>query len=270
MTIIHYLKRSALLCALLGAIPLGAAEGPYSFDLKIRAGASSGSLAQDNDNKRQIGLSVGVMRPWLNGHLSADLTFDLFNGRNADRTRFSGPIYYDPTGKQDGSSAVDNVGGEALYLDPINSIDLRKHSVAGFGARIGYMAKLPISWMQGWSWQAGISLDRLKTTYEVAQTLIPVYGPDKTPAGSLWNYDPDNPDYYEGQATVHNAAKLVPGLYAGLVVPVTQDYRFEMNLRSVGYTQVGYQPFTYTGKKAAFTESTKYGFAVEFSFVFKL
>jgi|GEM_PF-1667414 len=270
MPVIQYMKRLAITCAVLGTIPLRSQESPYDFNLKIRSGASSGSLAQANDNKRQIGFSVGVQRPWLNGHLTADLTFDLYSGRNADHTQFSGPIYFDPTGKMDGSSAVTDVGGEALYLDPINSIDMRKHSVSGFGLRAGYMAKLPISWMQDWSWQAGISLDRLQTKYEVAQTLIPVYGPDATYAGSMWNYDPANPDYYEGLADVHTATKLGPGLYAGLVVPLNNEYHFEMNLRSVGYTQVDYLPFTYTGKKAAFTESTKYGFVIEFAFGMKI
>jgi hypothetical protein len=270
MAIIHDLKRLAVSMLLLGAIPLRSQETPYDFALKIRAGATSGSLAKANENKRQIGFSVGAMRPWRNGHLTADLTFDLFNGRNTDQTKFSGPIYFDPTGSMDGASSVTSVDGEALYLDPWNSIDMRKHIVSGFGIRAGYTAKLPISWMEGWSWQAGLSLDRMQTKYEVAQTLVPVYGPDYTFAGSFWNYDPDNPDYYEGLAEVHTATKITPGLYAGLSVPLTKEYRLEMNLRSVGYAQVDYHPFTYTGTKARYTESTKYGFVIEFSFGMKL
>ena len=38
MTIIHNLKRSALRITLLGTIPLGAAENPDSYELKLRAG----------------------------------------------------------------------------------------------------------------------------------------------------------------------------------------------------------------------------------------
>lgn len=248
----------------------GGGADDLSYHLKVRTGSTGGSLATANDNKRQFGFSLAGAMPWRNGRLTAELTYDFYAGRNADHTKASGPIYFDPSGKMDGSQAVTSVGGQALYLDPRTSIDLRKHSVSGFGARAGYTARLPFAWAEGWNWQGGLSLERLRTKYEIAQTLIPVYGPDQTPAGNLWGYDPDNPDYYEGLAAVKQSTKLAPGAYIGLATALTEDIHFEVNARTLGFSKVDYAPFTYTGKKSVVSESVKYGFAIEFALGLKL
>lgn len=248
----------------LGLVMVAAGYSPahaQAFDatrlsMKLRAGSSFGEIARSNDNKRVLGLGLGGYLPFRGGFLTADVGYDLFQGSRHDETRLNGPIF-------DAKGNTGNAGGVPYVLSNRSSLDLRKQLFRGFSVRAGYLAPIAGSV----AWQAGITLDRYQTYYEVAQTLIPVSGIDEL--GSDGQKYP-NYRYYEGRASVSSYTKLTPGFYGGVVFQLADPWRLEVNARSVGFTKVGYTPFTYSGKAGEFSTSTKRGLALEFVFSMKI
>lgn len=244
----------------LGCLPAMAQVADLDLSLKVRVGTTAGTIARTNDNHTVYGLGVMGSLPWMGGSLDVELAYDAFSGRRKDNTKVGGPVYYNP------ASPTTTYNGQTLFLSPKSSLDTRKHGFQGFGVRAGYSA--PFALLEGWRWQAGVSLDRYKTNYEVLMTLVPVYG---TGTGTAVPPAPGTTaQYYEGLAQTRTSTKLTPGTYIGLRRTLADNFTFDVNLRTVGFSQVDYAPFTYTGKPAAYSESTKFGYAIEVGFGLKL
>lgn len=265
MTDRRTLTRSLMLLAALAGSSLIAAEEGSTYELKLRAGLKGGDLKADHGDNKVIGFAVGARRPMGHGYLTAELSFDLLPGQARD-TMPVGQAVYAPAGT--GLGTADPVTHNPYFLRANESIDLRKESSQGFSLKGGYAA--PLSWNEGLTWQAGLSLDAYKTTSEFTGTLrpqyldasgktVPVMGPLSTKVG-----------YYEGFAIVSQGTTLAPGFYAGLRQQINDDFAVELNLRNVGMKHFDHRATTYTGHPATTESSTIRGFIVDISFSLKL
>jgi hypothetical protein len=262
MTIIHTLKRPALLIALLGTIPLGAAENPYSYELKLRAGLKTGTIQTDHADNKAMGFAVGTRRPMGAGFLTGEVSFDILPGQARDAMPI-GKSVYAPAGT--GLGTASPTTSNPYFLRPNESIDLRKESSQGFSVKGGYAA--PLTWNEGLTWQAGLSLDAYKTSSEFTGTLRPMVLVGASPTQVL---DAQGRKYYEGFATVAQGKVLAPGFYVGLRQQLAEDFALEVNLRNVGMKHFDYRATTYTGQPATTESSTIRGFILDFSLSLKL
>ncbi len=262
MTIIHNLKRSALRITLLGTISLGAAENPDSYELKLRAGVKAGDIQTVHADNKAVGFAVGTRRPMGSGFLTGEISFDLLPGQARDAMPV-GRAVYAPAGA--GLGTASPATGNPYFLRPNESIDLRKESSQGFSIKGGYAAAL--SWNEGLTWQAGLSLDAYKTSSEFTGTLRPMVLVGTSPTQVL---DAQGRKYYEGFATVAQGKVLAPGFYVGLRQELGNDFAVEVNLRNVGTKHFDYRATTYTGQPATTESSTIRGFILDFSLSLKL
>jgi len=250
-------------------LPLSAAEGGPTLDLKLRGGITAGDLNKDQNANQAFGFAVSTRFP-LGGAraFTVDFGFDHFPGLDHDVMPRSGAVYYNP------QNPVTTFQGETLYLSTANSIDFRKEQHQGFSLRGIYSDAIPQ--FEAWYWFAGASLDFYKVKAELTGNLTPMYG--AAPGTVVPGYEPVDPtdpnspmkDYYEGWAFVKEKTKPGLGLLAGVGVPFSNDFKFEFTVRNIGVPHIDYKPFTYTGKAPELLESTHRGFVFEFAIVVKI
>jgi hypothetical protein len=235
----------------LGASAPLSAQQP-SLDFKIHAGLTGGTLRKDLGDNQMFGLGFQGTYPLQGkGALTFEADFDVLEGRWHDATPGGGPVYYNP------ASPVASSSGQPLVLDPNSSIDIRKESQQGFTFRFGYTNALP--WIEGMTWQAGLSLDAFKTSSEFTGTLIPLDATTQSPMPPTGTED----SYYEGWAFVKKKAKPGIGAFVGVGTTLIDNVRLELNMRTNSYTHYDYRPFTYTGRPAALESSQRMGLVFE-------
>jgi opacity protein-like surface antigen len=258
----HRPVTASLVVALLASVGLVAQTttkpGDLGFTLKLHGGATAGNLKDDLHSQSMLGL--GFEGSWAlssTGAIIGEFTFSSFGGGEGyDNTKFSGPIYI--------AGPVDNVGGQPIYLRTSSSVDYRKNTLQGFSLRAGYRGTFAGSW----SWQAGLSLDGLKYRQEASGQLQPLYTlnpPPPPPAPSVVAAGP-----YEGFALTPTKTKFGVGAFAGVKFQFSDNFSLETNLISVGYGNLNYQPFTYTGQAPATSSETRRGILLEVAFGMKL
>lgn len=260
------LHRTLLLLAAMAG-PMLAAAGPsagvgQAFELKLRAGIKAGDLQKEHADNKAIGFAVGARRPLGKGFLTGEVSFDILPGQAHDATPFGGAVYA-PAGAALGTASPTTQN--PYFLRANESLDLRKESSQGFSLKGGYAA--PLTWNEGLTWQAGLSLDAYKTSSEFTGTLRPMVMVGATPTQVV---DSLNRKYYEGFATVAKGTAISPGFYVGLRQQLSEDFALELNLRNVGLKHFDYRATTYTGRPAATESSTIRGFILDFSLSLKL
>ncbi|HLO67929.1 MAG TPA: hypothetical protein VK188_12975 [Holophaga sp.] len=242
--------------------PLLAADTGSGLDLKLKTGLKAGDVRTALKDNKLFGFAIGGSRAWGAGRLTFEAGFDLLPGQNYDATRTSGAIWA-PAGTGLGTS--DPTTGNAYFLRPNESLDLRKESAQGFTIKVGYGA--PLAWNPGLSWHAGISLDAYKVSSEFTGTLRPMY---LNASGTPTQVTTTQGKYYEGYAFVSTTTGFAPGVFAGLRQEIGEDFAIEVNLRNFGLKHQDYLPTTYTGKPAALETSTKRGFSFDVALCLKL
>lgn len=248
----------AALAAISVCAALGAAD-PKGLDLavKFKAGATAGNLKDDTHDNKLMGIALGGS--WSLGGgaaLIGEVGFTYFGGGEYDAMPRSGTFYYNPAAP---SSTYNGAPVTIAIASPSGSADARKNRLEGFGARFGYAQKA----FDTWSWQVGLSVDRYKSRQEVAGTLRPVYF-----VGSTMTAVPGG--YYEALTATPESSKVNLGAFVGVKTSIGENFSFEVNLLSIGYTQVNWMPFTYTGQAAASTTTNRRGLGIEFAFGLKL
>jgi hypothetical protein len=237
---------------------LGAAE-PKGLDLsaKFRAGATAGNLKDDSRSNKMMGLSLaGAWNLGDGAALIGELGYTYFDAGEYDAMARSGSIYYNP------AAPSSTYNGNPVFLSIESSADSRKNRLEGFGARFGYSKRFA----PDWSWQAGLTLDSFKSRQEVSGTLRPVYGP------TAWvgNGTAVPGGYYEALTSTPTSSKLNVGAFAGVKTQLGDNFSFEVNLLSVGYTRVNWVPFSYSGQTATSTTTNRRGIGLEFGFGLKM
>jgi hypothetical protein len=260
----------AVLLALAAALaaPVQAQEG-LSTSLKLRGGLVRGDINTYTRGSRTEGLGVEVAYTQGKGTFFAEATFDLFNGYRREVTQF-GNAWYAGDASQDPwnpSAPSQTYNGHQLVTDPSSSLHAEMLEYQGFGLRLGYRAPITASWMQGWDWQAGISLDRRECRHEVMMTLTPGYW-DNTGGDPVFATIPGNlthldTDYYEGARFTHFTYKLNPGAFVGVSHAFNDIFRTEINARYTTFNTPHYEPFTYTGRVPSISNTTRNGLVLE-------
>jgi hypothetical protein len=242
-----------LALAAAAAASLHAQGTGVSFDTKIRGGFTMGSLFDDLRAQKMMGVAMGMSMPMAGGRLLADFGFEYFPGKDYDAMPKTGTFYYNP------ASPATSYNGTPIALaisaGSYGSADRRKMRMQGFNVRVGYSAKA----FAGWDWQAGLSLDNFKVSEERTGTLYPLAGTTSITNPAVGKV------YYESLSVVSERTKMGLGAFAGLSTQMTDDAKLEFNLRSVGYTSVQYQPFTYTGRPVSVDTKNRMGLALEVS-----
>jgi hypothetical protein len=249
--------------ALCLAFPALAADGGPSFEFKLRGGLTAGTLRRDQGANQTYGFGFAARRPWAEGTLALELSYDVMAGQYFDRMPVGGAVYGPAL-----AGTSDPATGHPYYLTQSNSIDWRKEQASGWSLKAGYAA--PLGWWDGLSWQGGVSLDAYQTSSEFTATLRPMYlgGTDGlTPTQAV---DAQGAKYYEGIAQVRKGTTLAPGAFLGLRQQVGEDFALELNLRNFGARHYDWRPGTTTGRPAAMDESTHRGFLVEFCLAMSL
>jgi hypothetical protein len=240
-------------CASLSAADPGGLE----FAVKFRAGATAGNLKDDTHSNKLMGLGLGgSLKLAGGGALIGEIGFTYFGGGEYDAMRRSGTIYYNP------AAPASTYNGSQVFVSVGSTADSRKNLLEGFDARFGYSNGLRANW----SWQAGLTLDSLKSRQEVSGGLRPVYGP--TPWVGNGTAVPGG--YYEGLTATPSRTKMNLGAFAGLKSQIGDNFTLEFNLRSVGYSRVDWVPFTYSGRPATSTTTSRRGLGLELAFGLKL
>ncbi|BDU72166.1 hypothetical protein [Mesoterricola silvestris] len=248
-----------LLLSILGAGGrLAAQESALSnFEVKLRGGFTQGNLYTDLGTQAMMGVALGTSVPLARGRLVLDLGFEYFPGKDFDRMPTSGTFYCNP------AAPSTTYNGQpvriAINSGAYGSADMRKNRFQGFNLRAGYRDRLAASW----DWQAGLALDDYTATEEVSGTLYPIT--NATALTGIANPAAGGKPYYESLSVTNQKTKLGLGAFAGVTTRLTDEIRLEFNVRSVSYTRLTYQPFTYTGQAPATLQTTRRGFTFELS-----
>lgn len=252
-------------CAAILAQPL-AAQGwlQVNPEFKIRSGLTAGTVAQDLQDNKTFGFAIANTFQLSEGKgISVELGYDTFTGNHRDSMRSGGPVYYNLNGTV---ISADPASGAPLYLRPNESTDSRSRRMEGFGLRVSYVNRIP--GLPGLSWQAGLSLDRYKSSSEFLIDLRPFYSDANGGVHSLTGYEGvdsagNRITSHEGYANQAARTVFTFGAHAGLVYQLSPEFKLEGNLRNIGYGVKDYAPLAYTGKPASLSDKNGRGFVFE-------
>lgn len=242
---------ASVACAV--ACAASASAGEPNFDIKIRGGLTT--MQKDIHDNKAFGVAFGAVFPlWKGAGIAVDLGYDYLPSRGWDGLpAANAPIYYN----QSGTVISAGPNGNPLFVQAARtngSADSRKTGLEGFSIRGGYIAEIPA--LPGLSWQAGLSLDRYKSSNQFVGNAVPVYmnGTTVTNLGG---------NAYEGWAISHQRSALNLGVYGGLVYQVHENHKLEFNVRNIGFGTQEYHPLAYTGKAAELADKNGRGFVFE-------
>lgn len=224
--------------AMLSAGVVQAQETGWGSGLNLRAGSAVGST---NDQIRRQMLGFGIEGRYA---LSAKSAFFGELGF----LYFAGEDFVKPLPAQGYVTYTGVLGA----LSATTSVDRRKNDLQGASLRLGYRSAILDT---GWNWQAGLSLDRLKSRQEVSGVL--------RPAGST------STTGYEGLAVTPENAKIAPGFFAGVTTNFGEGFTLQVNVVNVGFSQVNWVPYTYTAVAAHAETSDKRKTSVELAVGFR-
>jgi len=259
--------------AVAAAMPIQAQE-QYSTALKLRVGSVYGPITKYTLGHRTQGFGVEVARNLAAGQVFAEATYDTFTGYRKDVTQLGGTAWYAGDGTQDPmnpSAPSTTYQGHPLTTQPDTSLYGEMLEYQGFGLRLGYRAPLTWSWMEGWDWQAGLSVDRRETRHEVIMTLTPGW---YDASGSFNQIMPTvsrlDTTYYESARFTNVTYNMEYGAFAGLSHAFNEMFHTEINARYTTFKTPHYEPFTYTGQIPHITDTTRGGFVLEVAIGVKL
>lgn len=206
-----------------GSLYAQGADAPWGLGLNLRAGVTGGNAKDDMNSEKLLG--AGITGFWSLGSgraIVGELAYLRVPGKDVNAITF-------PSNVTASSSA-----------------DRRKNDLEGFSIRAGYRAPMT----GAWNWQAGLSLDKLKSRQEASGQL--------TTAGGV------EPLFY-----TPSSSKLLPGAFAGLMTDLGNGFSFEVNALSFGYSQANWVPAAYSGSAARAEEKNRRAFGLEVAFGFK-
>lgn len=246
--------RRLVSAALLGFVPavLAAGDTGLTASFKIRGGLTAGNVQKDLGSNKLLGMGVEVNYGLWGGSVFGEVGMTYLTGRNYVNNPYdfqAGTYFF----SQGGTLGTGGASG---------SIDMRKNTMTGAYLRGGYRAPMGST---GWNWQGGLSLDKLKYRQEVSGTMVPFTGdlPQNGGVQSTANI--------EGLSVTPESSKMVAGAFVGLHTSIADEFSFEVNLVSFGYSRVNYMPSAYSGFTAPATTdtTTRRGLSLEFNFGFK-
>lgn len=227
-------KHARYLVFLGAGLALSAAAPEFDIGMKMGAGFTSSPAAQHSNLSLQAGLT-GAWKVSEKSSVIGEITYRYFRADDWEKPLPS--ITYNPDGTTYAPTAA-------------NSFDSRQDPLEGLGLSLGYRTAMGNT---GWSWQAGVNVHVLKSTDQAIGDVR--YGATST--------------LREGFSYVRSTTSISPGAFLGVHTFLNQDVFLEMNAVSVGYTQITYVPFAYTGKPAHTETATRNKLVLEVSMGFR-
>lgn len=225
-------KHARYLVILGASLALSAAAPEFDIGMKMGAGFSTNVAAQHSNLSLHAGLT-GAWKVSEKSSVIGEITYRYFRADDWEKPLPS--IAYAP----DGSTGVP----VARY-----SIDTRQDPLEGLGLSLGYRTAMGDT---GWSWQTGVNLHFMKSTDQAIGDITV------------------NSAYREGFSYVRSTSSVSPGAFLGVHTFLNPDVFLEINAVSVGYTQITYVPFAYTGKPAHTETATRNKLVLEASMGFR-
>lgn len=212
------LWRSSLLAVAALSLPLSAQSG-LTYGIKFGAGPVLSAVGEQRA-RAAVNLALTLEKSLgKDSAFFAEAGYRFFRAEDHEVTRFG--VGYAP-------------GGVTGTIVNTSSVDVRKDTLDGLVFNGGYRRALAGDLF----WQAGLTLAALKSKQEVTgQLLVGTYREGL-------NYTPTKTGYGLGA-------------FAGLQYRMSNEFYFELNVASVGYSEVNYIPFAYTGQPATTETKTK-------------
>jgi hypothetical protein len=223
----------------------GAAE---DLQLSFRAGLGGflGSPGGHRNNS-DIHLGVELASRLAKGQAFLGLEYRVFRSASYDATQFGAGYALDTAG----NLVTGQITPYALGTDGLpkadgryDSVDIRRDNLEGLTARLGY--RIPV-WTAGLAAHGGVNLSFLRSQQDVSGGVNVVANRNVATPVVLG---------MERFYTQFQKSSAVPGLFLGLRYDVNQVFFVETNLNLIGFKEVNYRPFSYTGQ-AATTELRK-------------
>jgi hypothetical protein len=210
-------------------------------------------------------LDPGQGRSRTNIHLGAELAMPVAKGQ-----AFLGAEYrvfrnfsYDATQLGTGYGTNGTTGQITAYVlgtdglpkadRAYDSVDIRRDNLDGVTFSLGY--RFPF-WTQGLSARGGINLSFLRSQQDVTGGINVVVNRNVTTPVVLGS---------EKFYTQFQKTSLAPGGFAGLRYDVTKVFFVETNLCFLGFKEINYLPFSYTGQPATTEMRKRFKSVLEFS-----
>jgi opacity protein-like surface antigen len=223
------------LASLVAMLVLGVAVPASAQDLSFGVKFTGGAVLNDDGGQTRTTVGLAVVGEYKLDKVStafAELRYRDYRSTYHEATRLGAG--YLP----DGTLVTPN-GTTVLGITKQNSVDMRRDTAEGLGLALGYRRAF---WLEGLSWQAGLSADYTRSQQEVTGQIT------VNPGNAAM--DPQ----YGLNFTPHKTS-ITPGLFAGLHMDITPNFFVEANAQYVSFKQVNYLPQAYTGKADA-TETT--------------
>jgi hypothetical protein len=134
-----------------------------------------------------------------------------------------------------------------------DSVDVRRDNLEGFSLYGGY--RVPV-WVEGLSAHAGVNLSFLRSQQDVTGGIKVLVDRNVTTPVILGQ---------ESFYTQFQKSTMCPGAFAGLRYDATKVFFVEANLSGIGFKEINYLPFSYTGQPAATEMRSRFKLMLEFS-----
>ncbi len=225
-----HLWRTPILAVATASLPL-AAQARISYGIKFGAGPVVSS-AGDQKARATLNFALTAERPFgVDAVLFGELGYRFFRSEIHEVTRFG--TGYTPSG---GTGTIVNS----------SSVDDRNDTLQGYVLNAGYRRQI----VGMWHWHAGLILSSLTSTQEVTgqiQVGTSREGLNYTPSKTAFGL----------------------GAFAGIQAQTSKSFFLELNLSSLGYSQVNYIPLSYTGQPATTETKTKNKLVVDANLGFR-
>lgn len=243
----QFTRALAAVLALPLALPLAAQD--LKLDFKLGGGPMTGSGG--NQYFRSVyHLAMEAALPMGRGEAIASAQFRLWRGKSYDATRFGTGYALNSTGQV----VTGQITAYALGTDGLpkpdgryDSVDIRRDNLEGLTLAFGYRTPLPV---QGLSVHYGLNLSFLRAQQDVTGGIKVVV--DRSVATPVVL---GQENFY----TQFQKSSMKPGAFVGLRQAVGMGFFVQGDLSLVGFREVNFLPFSYTGRAATteFKDRTK-------------
>lgn len=241
----------AFLLALGGA---GSADD-LKLDMKLGGGPILGSVG--NQYFRSVyHLAVEAALPMGRGDAIASAQYRIFRGKSYDATQFGVGYARNSSGQVVTGQITPYVLGPDGLPKPdgrYDSVDIRRDNLEGLSFAFGY--RLPIL-AEGLALHYGINLNFLRAQQDVTGGIKVVQ--DRSVATPVVL---GQENFY----TQFQKASLKPGAFVGLRYNLTSEFFIQGDANLLGFREINYRPFSYTGQAATTELKNRYKTVLEFS-----
>lgn len=235
------------------AVPSAAQDMQLSFKL-----GPGRFLGDPGESRSRYDLHLGgeLATPFRNGQAFLGADYRVFRNMSYDATRFGQGYALNVSGQVvTGQITPYVLGTDGLPKADgrYDSVDIRRNNLESLTLNLGY--RFPF-WQEGLSAHGGIHLSLLRSQQDVSGGINVVVNRNVTTPTVLGS---------ENFYIQHVKYSVTPGAFAGLRYDATKTFFLEANLSLLGFKEVNYLPFSYTGQAATTEMRSRTKAVLEFS-----